>query len=78
LIQATEKCAGLSPISSCRSGVCGTCASKVSDPSGITHDDEEFVDKEKRKAGWILPCIARVKKAGLEVVINQEDEYILA
>jgi ferredoxin len=70
-----EKYAALSPAYSCRGGVCGTCACKVSDPAGIDHDDEGSVDPEKRKAGWALSCIAHVKKDGLEIVINQEVAY---
>jgi ferredoxin len=70
-----EKNPILSPAYSCRGGACGTCACKVSDPSGVEHDDEDFVDPEKRKAGWALSCIAHVKKEGLVIEINKEEAY---
>ena len=73
-----EMCPDLSAPSLCRSGTCGTCACRVSDPTAIEQDDESQVDSEKRKAGWALSCTAHVIKPNLTVESSLEDEYNLA
>ena len=76
LLVSIEKYPNIQQASSCRSGSCGVCACKVNDADSVLHDDEDQLDSYKRWGqGFIFSCVARVKKAGLVVVLNQEDAY---
>ena len=54
LLDAAEQ-AGANIDFSCRSGVCGTCRTRL--VRGEV-DDEGTLDRSERDEGWILPCVA--------------------
>lgn len=66
ILDALERC-GVSPVSSCRDGVCGTCEVKVL--SGAP-DHRDFVLSEAERAGGkrMLPCVSRC--LGNELVLD--------
>jgi ferredoxin-NADP reductase len=57
LLEAAEQ-AGANIEFSCRSGVCGTCRTRL-----VRGDveDEGALDRSERDEGWILPCVATAR-----------------
>lgn len=66
LLDAMER-AGLSPPSSCRSGLCGACMCRVESGS-VTLAENGVLDEEERAAGWTLACSATPASAELRIV----------
>ncbi|WP_028222542.1 ferredoxin--NADP reductase [Paraburkholderia oxyphila] len=66
LLDAMER-AGLSPPSSCRSGLCGACMCRV-EAGSVTLADNGVLDDEERAAGWTLACSATPASAELRIV----------
>lgn len=67
LLEAMEE-AGVDIMSSCRSGICGTC--EIGVLAGTPdHRDSVLTDEEKFAGGSILPCVSRSCTAVLELDI---------
>lgn len=66
LLDAMER-AGLSPPSSCRSGLCGACMCRV-EAGSVTLAENGVLDEEERAAGWTLACSATPASAALRIV----------
>ncbi|MFX1767097.1 ferredoxin--NADP reductase [Paraburkholderia sp. A1RI-2L] len=66
LLDAMER-AGLSPPSSCRSGLCGACMCRV-EAGSVTLAENGVLDDEERAAGWTLACSATPASAELRIV----------
>lgn len=66
LLDAMER-AGLSPPSSCRSGLCGACMCRV-EAGSVTLAGNGVLDEEERAAGWTLACSATPASAELRIV----------
>lgn len=58
LLDAAEK-AGVGVPSLCRSGVCGTCRTKL--VSGDVQCTSDTLSPSEREQGWVLPCVAWAK-----------------
>eukprot|EP00871_Galdieria_phlegrea_P002546 jgi/Galph1/3292/GphlegSOOS_G1991.1 len=75
LLEAMEA-SGLPADSSCRAGVCMTCAVKLLE--GEVDNEQAALAKEAKQAGYVLACSAYPLSSKVKVEINHgEDAYEL-
>jgi ferredoxin len=55
LLEAAES-AGIAMESVCRSGVCGTCRTRLL--GGDVHCTSDALGERDRAEGWVLPCVS--------------------
>lgn len=69
--------AKLAQKSFCRTGTCGSCAIRITNGAidCIEHEGDDLIERSKVKKGFVLSCVAFVKKSGAIIELNQEDAY---